>query len=868
MTGASNDKLSAHKELEKENRLLRAETDRLRYITQHITEVFWLRSADNRRMLYISPSYEKVWQQTSESLIDNPESFMESIHEEDREGVLKAFAEYSQSGLFDEEFRIRRPDGSIRWIWSRSSPVKGPGGKLLYHTGIAIDITGKKTAEQEIIARTDFEHLLVMLSDRFISAKSVNTDQEVEDGLGKVGHFLEVDRSYIFLLHAEGQTMSNTHEWCAAGISPEKENLKDLPVEIFPAWMKTLSEGRNIHIADVNQLPDSWKGERDILQAQSIQSVVVVPLVVSRELVGFAGFDAVRSKRVWKEHEISLLRVMGDLMAGALRRKWTDEALQKSNEELRLAKEEADKANKAKSEFLANMSHEIRTPLNGIIGFTDLLMKTKLSSNQQQYMENVNVSAQVLMSLTNDILDFSKIEADKLELDPVRTDIIRLVEKTTDVVGYFANTKKIELLLHLDPGIPRYAVIDPTRLEQVLVNLLNNAIKFTEKGEVELRVKAKPCPKQKDKTCYHFSVRDTGIGISAENQKKLFRAFTQADTSTTRKYGGTGLGLIISSQLLAKMGSSISLDSQEGQGSTFSFKLTTTTEQGEAPQITSKKQIRQSLVVDDNKNNRIILSKMLEYAGIQTELAGNGIEALEHIEKGQHFDVIIMDYNMPYMNGLEIARVIREKFRLSPDKQPIILLHSSSDDSSIHKKCRELQISHRILKPVKMQVLFEAIGELGTTAKKPAEIPREKAEPPGTAAKESVASESILIVEDNKVNRLLITELIRQIRPGASIVETKDGAEALASFKNHPVDLVLMDIQMPVMDGFEATQEIRQWERKHQRSPVPIIALTAGALNTEREKSLELGMNDFVSKPIHEKTLREKLLHYLDRIHK
>ncbi len=841
---------------------LEGEVKRLHHMIENMVEVFWLRSADNRQMLYISPSYERVWGRSCESLMNNSASYIDSIHEEDKQSFFGALKRYGETLEFDEEFRIRRPDGSIRWIWSRNSPIADEGGTVIYHAGIGIDITEKKRAQQEIIDRNDFEHLLVELSERFITAKTGNIDAEIESGLEAVGSFLVVDRSYIFLLNGENDTMSNTHEWCAEGISPEKENLTDLPVSIFPAWMEQLRNFQNIFIPVVGDLPERWKAERDILKMQEIQSVVVVPLIVSDKLIGFAGFDAVTQQREWKEYEVKLLRVMGDLMAGALERKWNEDELHEINRALKEAKEVAEKASKAKSEFLANMSHEIRTPLNGIIGFTDLLLKTRLTSLQYQYMENVHTSAQVLMALTTDILDFSKIEAGKLELDLVKTDIINLVEKTTDVVGYFASSKNIELLLNIEPDVPRYAEIDPVRLEQVLVNLLNNAIKFTEKGEVELIMRAKAVEGIDAESKYYFEIRDTGIGISAEDQSKLFQAFTQADTSTTRKYGGTGLGLIISNKLLEKMDSHIGLESEEGKGSRFFFEIRAKVMSGEKRDATGLSWIKRVLIVDDNENNRTILKDMLEHAGISSEQASNGLEAMEILDKDRAFDVVLMDYNMPYLNGLDITRAMRDKFRVNPEEQPIVLLHSSSDDHHIQSACKELGIDHRIMKPVKMEVLFRALNKLDKGEKREDKLEETAA---SLAIREKRAgSIKVLIVEDNQVNLFLIRELVGQILPGSVVLEAMNGEKAVALYKKNLPDMVLMDIQMPVMDGYEATRAIREFEGDN-KAKVPIIALTAGATKDEKEKCLASGMNDFLIKPIHPDTIREKLIHILDQ---
>ena len=837
-------------------KFLEEEIARLHLLINNMVEVFWLRSADNLKMLYISPSYEKVWGRSCESLLSHPGSYIDSIHEDDKHHFIEALEAYENTLSINVEFRIRRPDGSIRWIWSRTSPIRDQKGDIIYHSGIGIDITEQKLARQEIIDRNAFEHLLVQLSERFISARTGHIDKEIDSGLEAVGTFLDVDRSYIFLMDDEKETMSNTHEWCAEGISPEKDNLADLPVAIFPAWMEQLKKFQNIFIPVVGDLPDSWKGERDILEMQNIQSVVVVPLIVSDKLIGFAGFDAVTQQREWMEYEIKLLRVMGDLMAGALQRKWSEDELHEINKQLQEAKEVAEKANKAKSEFLANMSHEIRTPLNGIIGFTDLLLKTKLAALQYQYMENVHTSAQVLMALTTDILDFSKIEAGKLELDLVQTDIISLVEKTTDVVGYFASSKNIELLLNIAPGVPRYAEIDPVRLEQVLVNLLNNAIKFTEKGEVELIMRAKAVEGSDAESTLYFEVRDTGIGISAADQSKLFRAFTQADTSTTRKYGGTGLGLIISNKLLEKMDSRIKLESEEGKGSRFSFELGAKVWNGEKRDTTGLSWISRVLIVDDNEHNRTILRDMLTHAGISAEEASNGLEAMEILDKDRAFDVVLMDYNMPYLNGLDITRAMREKFKLNPEEQPIVLLHSSSDDQNIQSACKELGIHHRIMKPVKMEAFFRVLNNIHKVDAGDNQPVKESVEKPTAEAL------TVLVAEDNQVNLFLIKELLGQMFPGVKIMEAVNGKQAVEKFREKRPDLVLLDIQMPECDGYQVTRAIRKLERGLQ-TKVPVIALTAGATKDEKEKCFAAGMDDFLIKPIYPDTLKDKLEKYI-----
>ncbi|WP_431293748.1 PAS domain S-box protein [Pedobacter sp. P26] len=530
----------------------------------------------------------------------------------------------------------------------------------------------------------------------------------------------------------------------------------------------------------------------------------------------------------------------------------------KHREEMTVARLRADHANAAKSEFLANMSHEIRTPLNGVIGFTDLVLKTQLSETQKQYLTIVNQSANSLLSIINDILDFSKIEAGKFELDIEKCDLYDIAWQASDITTYQIQARNLEMLLNLPPDLPRFVWTDALRLKQVLINLLGNAAKFTTKGEIELKIESLGIAENQHS--YRFSVRDTGIGIAKSKQAKIFGAFSQEDSSTTKKYGGTGLGLTISNKLLKMMGSHLELKSTPGEGSTFFFDLKLKSEQGEPIEWRGIESITHVLVVDDNDNNRAILVNMLSLKNIQADQARNGFEALQFLAEGRVYDAILMDYHMQYMDGLETSRKIRENFTLDQENLPLILLHSSSDDEKIIKACRELQIHHRLLKPIKMHELYRVLSRLKTS-----EIANESMELTAFHGENNGYQYKFMIVEDNEVNRFLARALIEKLHPQSIILEAENGLVALETFQKESPDLVFMDIQMPEMNGYECTGNIRLIENGKR---TPIIALTAANVMGEREKSLAAGMDDFITKPVLEENIETILKKWLPDVKK
>ncbi|WP_051907866.1 PAS domain S-box protein [Flavimarina sp. Hel_I_48] len=532
--------------------------------------------------------------------------------------------------------------------------------------------------------------------------------------------------------------------------------------------------------------------------------------------------------------------------------------LKEMEESLVIAKERAEMASKSKSEFLANMSHEIRTPLNGVIGFTDLLMKTELNESQSNYMQTVFNSANSLLDLINDILDFSKIEAGKLELSEEKVDIITLCEQIIDMFKHQAHKNNLEILLNISPAVTRFVWIDSVRIKQILTNLIGNAIKFTKQGEIELKIDTKNRTGGSDTKIFTFSVRDTGIGIAPHNLDKIFFAFDQEDASTTRKFGGTGLGLTISNRLLELMGSNLKVESTQGIGSKFYFDVGLKSYTVIDKPVLPMHNINKVLIVDDNDNNRKILHEMLTSQNINTVLAPNAIEAIDILEKDQSFSLAIIDYHMPYMDGLELIEHIRNALKIDMAELPIILLHSSVDDEITAKKCKEYKVQFNKTKPIHMDELFSLINQINYPELSTATSPQITSE----IGKVDLATYefSILVAEDNPVNKHLTRTILKKLMPKVQLIEVDNGEEAVLAFKEQKIDLIFMDIQMPILSGFEASEQIRALEEDNNLSSTPIVALTARTIKGERERCLSYGMNDYVTKPVIMQTLNKVII--------
>ena len=780
---------------------LRINEERWQFVIEGSGDGIWEWRPQESKTFYSKRLLEMVGYKPEE-FTDSDYEWRSRIHPDD---IAFTFSDISQNLLgktdsFSHEYRFRNKEGNYLWILNRGKVVeRNANGEAIRVVGSHSDISKLKQSEQLI---KDNETRLSLA----VKAGGVGIwDWDI------VANILKWDDKMFVLYGVNKNDFTNAYEAWVNGVYEADKQRGD------------------------EEIQKAIKGEKDFNTEFRVQYAT----------------GEIRTIR-------ALATVLRDKEGNAIRMIGTNWDITAEKEAIAqiAAGEAAEKANRAKSEFLANMSHEIRTPLNSVIGFTDLLEKTQLSIIQRQYAHSANVSGHALLGIINDILDFSKIEAGMLDLDILKTDMVQLFEDSIDIVKFAAAEKDIELLLDIDPYMPRFAHVDGLRLKQILTNLLSNAVKFTIQGEVALKISYGKV--DSDQGTLSISVRDTGIGIDKEQQSKLFKSFSQGDSSTTRMFGGTGLGLVISQLLAERMDSTIHVKSTVGVETVFYFDITTHFEAGAKPDTSKIEGVKRCLIIDDNTNNQAIMKQMLNQWHIQSECCDSGFEALKIIEQPEPFDLIICDYKMPYIKGIDTIRMLKNKMKLSIEKQPVILLHSSLDNLQIEKECLDLGIRFRLSKPVKSSDLFNYLNNIfqDNTASQDKDILE------AGKADDTRGRFKLLVAEDVFLNMVLIKAMLSELGFTNEIMEAKNGIEAIEKYQQESPDLILMDVHMPELDGIRATKKIREIESTTGRK-VPIIALTAGALKEEKEKCFANGMNDFLSKPLTPEKLMAMLSKHL-----
>ena len=681
------------------------------------------------------------------------------------------------------------PDGNKVWILTTKAPLRDTRGNILGLVGIGRDITEIKRAEAELLYEKEFLEALNQNSP--VAIVVLDEDDNIVSCNPAFEHLYGYNEVEI-----KGRNLD--------ALISTKETIEE-----------ALVFSQQAKIASIHKI-----GRRRRLDGGLVTvEIFGVPVVVAGKKVGTLAIY----------HDIT---------------------------ELDQARKEAEQANHAKSEFLANMSHEIRTPMNGVIGMLELALDTTLTEEQRDYLSVSLQSAETLLALINDILDFSKIEAQKLELEVIDFDLRNLVEDVSQMMAMRAQSKGLELVCLVHPDVKTELKGDPARVRQILVNLIGNAIKFTQQGEIVVR--AEPVEENEIEVKVTFSVEDTGIGISKDRISAVFDRFTQADGSTTRKYGGTGLGLTISKQLVEAMGGQIGVSSESGIGSTFWFTvvLDKQPEKNTAKRVSllpveALKEVKDIRVlgIDDNQTNRKVLSKMVEGFGCRVDTASSGAKGLEMLQiadrAGQPYSVVLLDMQMPGMDGEQTAREIKAD-PLSKNVQIIIL--TSMGQRGDAARLESIGCAAYLVKPVKQQMLYDTLRMV---------LAQSESQQPRLVTRHLISEEKrhdthILLAEDNPINQKLAVILLQ--KAGFLVDAVENGRLALEKVKNSSYDAVLMDVQMPDMDGFDATRQIREWEKTQNRH-IPIIAMTAHALKGDRELCLDAGMDDYITKPLDPKVL-------------
>ncbi len=821
---------------------LRESEHKYRFLAENIDDLIAMSSYEGT-YLYVNEAHKWITGYDPGDLVGR--NAMEFIHPDDCKNLINPFVEDDREGRCEVRFQCK--DGTYIWIEMRASVLTDDDGNPEKILAVSNDITERRQAEQTV--RNSEEKF----SNAFRHNASLMAISTIDDG-----RFIDVNDAFL-------RTLDYDKEEIIGKTAAELELFIDYDQRIaIKRGLDDKSTIRNIEVEFQTKYGDVRYG---LFAANIIELDDQQHLLTSMN-------DITERKKA--EDELEKRRTEAEIYAFELETineelKDTKNRTEEANIQLEIAiatanemAVEAELASRSKSEFLASMSHEIRTPMTAIIGMADLLQETPLNEEQGQYIQVFRSAGENLLEIISDILDISKVEAGHLELEITDFDINELIERTGDILAIRAHKKEIELACHVAQDIPTILKGDPTRLRQIIVNLVGNAIKFTESGGISVEVANQGFEANGEVINLLFSVKDTGIGISPEKQETVFESFTQADSSTTRKYGGTGLGLTISKNLVELMGGRIWVESEPEAGSTFYFVVKfrvgaiQKTEQVEfvLPDLTG----RRVLVIDDTEANRMILGKMVSELGAVVNEANDAFSAFTELERARKasepYHLVLLDGRMPGMDGFGLVEKVKDELGFA---NSAVMMLTSDNRSGDIARCQELGIDRYLVKPVKRRDLLESIaavvGKSGAVTEKslkqPAQTPIET---------EALPALNILLVEDTADNRMLIKALLKKTPYHLEMAE--NGEIAVEKFKSAQYDLIFMDVQMPVMDGYTATGEIRKWEIQQDISPTPIVALTAHATREDEQLSLEAGCDGHLTKPIRKTKLLEAIEYY------